>query len=258
MDNNNTTTKFRRNARDFADQTLLLKWTLPIKFIVGVGLIISTILPSSEYALIAGLLLMSSTVVKSVLARLHIYTDPVSKLVLKGRYQSRYQRSLIEEGNSSTNGNNNDDDDDGSFVVFLIGARPNRNIDSFFKFMGDSMEAMITELEDNDTLGYIGSESFVGTTGTLIVQWWKDVESLNAWASSTMRSHHGPWAKLAKMGMKSTDYGFWHETYKVEARNYESIYVNCPPMMFGNCKGVKLEPAMKTAAERMRQKKKKN
>jgi len=30
----------------------------------------------------------------------------------------------------------------------------------------------------------------------------------------------------------------------VQAGNYETIYVNCPPILFGNARGVKLIPAM--------------
>jgi hypothetical protein len=62
--------------------------------------------------------------------------------------------------------------------------------------MGDAFKEMILELENDETPGYVGSESFVGATGTLVVQWCKDVESLNSWASSNVRSYKGPWAKL--------------------------------------------------------------
>jgi len=242
----------RRSPFDYLDRTLFpFKWALPIRFMIGFGLVLSAVLPNTNYALLVGLILMSPTILKSVFAYMGLYTDPLSQLVLKGRYEAKMMSQ--KNGKIETPDNNNEED---SFVVFLIGARPHRNVDGFFKWMGDAMETMIRELEDNETLGYIGAEIFAGTTGFMTVQWWKDVESLNTWASSNMRSHKGPWAKLAKMGAKSADYGFWHETYKVNAGNYESIYVNCPPMMFGNCKGVTLENAKDTAAQRMRGKKK--
>lgn len=240
----------RRSPFDYMDKTLYpFKWALPIHFMVGIGLVLSATLPDAYHALLAGLVLISPTILKSIFAYLGLYTDPLSQLVLKGRYQSKLSKS-----ETVTNPDNGAEED--SFVVFLIGARPHRNIDGFFKWMGDAMETMIRELENDDTLGYIGAETFIGTTGSMTVQWWKDVESLNAWASSNMRSHKGPWAKLARMGAKSADYGFWHETYKVNAGNYETIYVNCPPMMFGNCRGVTLENAKESAAKRMRDMKK--
>lgn len=251
--NKSTQSDVRRGPMDYADRTLFpFKWALPIQFIIGLGLLLGAILPNSTYALVGGLVLMCPTILKSIFAYTELYTDPLSRLVLKGRYEANM---IMNKRMSMTTAPDARDKDKHSFVVFLIGARPNRNVDGFFKWMGDAFEKMIQELEDNDTLGYIGSESFVGTTGTLSVQWWEDVESLNAWASSAMRTHSGPWAKLAKMGAKSADYGFWHETYKVTDGNYETIYVNCPPMMLGNCKGVELNIAKKTAVERMKGKK---
>lgn len=53
--------------------------------------------------------------------------------------------------------------------------------------MGDAFKEMIDELESDPSLGYLGSESFVGNTGTLSVQYWKTAKELNAWARDSMK-----------------------------------------------------------------------
>lgn len=207
----------RRNPMDYQDPELFpLKWAFPIKFFVGIGVIIASLLPST-YSLALGFIFIADTIIKSLLIRTKHYTDPLSKRVIPGR-----RHATIE----------------GDFVVFLIGARANRKIDLTFKWMGDSMQNMVKELEDNPSLGYLGSESFVGTTGTLLVQYWKTVEDVNAYAKDASRKHFGTWMEMSKLGKASPDYAFWHETYKVSAGNYENIYVNCPDMMLANCKDV--------------------
>lgn len=157
--------------------------------------------------------------------------DPITKLVVPGRKTPRIE---------------------GDFVVFLIGSRPNRAIDKFYKFMGDAMSSIMKELEEHpDCLGTEGS--FVGSAGTLMVPYWKSQEALNEYARSASNHHAHPWAKVMAMGRECPDYAFWHETFLVKDGNYEAIYVNSAPIMLGNCKGVTLEDCkgrMATAAGR--------
>jgi hypothetical protein len=40
-------------------------------------------------------------------------------------------------------------------------------------------------------------------------------------------------------GRECSDCGFWHETHEVKAGRYETVYVNMPSMMLGNCKNVR-------------------
>ena len=102
------------------------------------------------------------------------------------------------------------------------------------------MDAMLAELEANPELGCLGGERFFGTIGPMTVQYWKSMEHLTAYARSMNNQHASPWAKLMKKGRESLDYGFWHEAFIVKAGQHESIYINCPPLMLGNCRGVDL------------------
>jgi hypothetical protein len=57
----------------------------------------------------------------------------------------------------------------------------------------------------------------------LFTQFWRSYEDLNAYASAKDRKHApawGWWNALAKSGTV----GIWHETYRIAAGSYESIY----------------------------------
>ncbi|KAL3893513.1 MAG: hypothetical protein SGARI_008130 [Bacillariaceae sp.] len=152
--------------------------------------------------------------VKGVATLAGMRKDPMTQQVVRGRKMAKIE---------------------GDFVVFHIGFRPNNKIDKFSKWMGDAFESMVEELENDPKLGFLGGEFYAGTTGTFMVQYWKSTDQLNAYARDSTNRHASPWAKLMKMGRESADYGFWHETFEVQAGQYESIFVNCPPMLLGNC-----------------------
>jgi len=145
--------------------------------------------------------------------------DPLSRHVIAGR------KTAIRKGD---------------FVVFHLGARPHKGVDAFFKWMGDAFEEICDELEAHPEYGCLGSEQFFGVTGGLLVQYWASLDALNAYARNKSNTHASPWAKLMKKGRESSDYGFYHEAFEVKDGKYDAIYVNCPPMLLGNCLGVEL------------------
>ena len=77
----------------------------------------------------------------------------------------------------------------GDFVVFHIGARPNNKLDKMFKGMGEAFREMGAELEDHPELGCLGSEAFIGPTGTSSVQCWRSLDHLNAYTRSRTNLH---------------------------------------------------------------------
>ena len=86
-------------------------------------------------SLALGSILVGGTLVKAILSRMGLYTDPLTKQVLKGR-----KTALIK----------------GDFVVFHIGSRANRHVDGNYKWIGDAFQIMSQELEDNPDLGCLG------------------------------------------------------------------------------------------------------
>jgi Domain of unknown function (DUF4188) len=219
----------RRTHLDFVDSSLFpWKWLLEIRTMIGVGFLLGSLFVhfvglSLTAALVVSALLLLPQAYKLVGVLVGFYDPPLRKLVIPGRHTA-----IVREGN---------------FVVFHIGAMPNRSIDMFFKWMGDAMNEMQKELEEHPEYGCWGIENYIGATGTLSIQYWESLEALNGYARNASAKHKSPWAKLLKKGRESADYGFWHETFLVQNGKYETIYNNCPPMLLGNARGVSLVPA---------------
>ena len=126
---------------------------------------------------------------------------------------------------------------DGEAVVFLIGMRFNKlwKIHKWFPVLL-AMPRMITELEKKPELGFLGAHVWFGRT-VIVLQYWRSVDHLNAYAKSRSNAHLPAWAAFNRAIGKSGDVGVWHETYKINEGSYETIYVNMP--LFGLSKAFK-------------------
>jgi hypothetical protein len=209
-----------RKLSDFRDKTLIFKSFLPIRVLVGTGLLLGAFIPW-HFSLLLAFPCLAPSVVKVLMTRLGRYQDPMDRLVQRGR-----KTALIK----------------GDFAVFHIGARPNNTIDNKFKHIGDAMAAIQQELEDRPELGCLGTENYIGENGqgTFTVQYWRSLEHLNAYARSSTNRHYSPWKRLMQIGRESSDIAFWHEAFEVKDGKYECIYVNCPPLLLGNCRETEL------------------
>lgn len=118
---------------------------------------------------------------------------------------------------------------EGDFVVFLIGMRINRPwrlrqwAHVFF-----TMPRLLKELRTaGPEIGFLG-HSPIGMT--LIAQYWRSFEQLEAYARSRDAQHWPAWVTFNRiMKGKRGDVGIWHETYKVRAGEYECFYSGMPP-----------------------------
>jgi len=117
---------------------------------------------------------------------------------------------------------------EGDFVVFLIGARINR-LSKLPKYLwfANTMPKMIKELEGRPESGFLGSERLGFTT---LVQYWRSMDQLIAYARDRDRTHYPYWVRFNKEIRSNGDIGIWHETYVVRAGEYECIYNNMPLM----------------------------
>jgi hypothetical protein len=121
---------------------------------------------------------------------------------------------------------------EGDFVVFLIGMRVNKGwkphkwLPVFL-----AMPKMIRELERRPESGFLGHIMSFG----VIVQYWRSFEHLEAYARDQNQSHWPAWVDFNKrVGASRGDVGIWHETYRVRAGEYETVYSGMP--MFGLAK----------------------
>lgn len=143
--------------------------------------------------------------------------------------------------------------DDGA-VVFLIGMRINRiwKIHKWLPVML-AMTRMLKELYGHRNLGFLSHEAWFGRT-TMMVQYWKSFEHLNAYAKNADAEHLPAWRAFNRTIGSSGDVGIWHETYIIDHHRYESIYHHMP--RFGLAKAGVHSPitgAKDSAAQRIKQ-----
>jgi Monooxygenase af470-like len=119
-------------------------------------------------------------------------------------------------------------DVDGDFVVFLIGMRINQPLKvRQWLPVAAAMPPMLRALDQYPELGCLGYHSWFGRT-TILLQYWRDFESLDRFARDKQLPHLEPWRRFNTAVGRSGVVGVWHETYRVRAGDFEAIYVNMP------------------------------
>jgi Domain of unknown function (DUF4188) len=136
-------------------------------------------------------------------------------------------------------------DIDGDFVVFLIGMRVNRplRVRQWWP-VAAAMPRMLKVLKDHPELGCLGTQQWVGRT-TVMIQYWRDFESLDRFARDKDLPHLEPWRRFNRLVRASGDVGIWHETFRVRAGEYETVYGNMP--VFGLAAAARHLPAGRKA-----------
>ena len=122
---------------------------------------------------------------------------------------------------------------DEPFVVFLIGMRFNKlwKVHKWAPIMG-AMSRMLAELERQPELGFLGADTWLGRT-TLLVQYWRSFEHLEAYAKARDNAHLPAWSAFNRAVGANGDVGIFHETYRVAPGDYETLYANMPPTLLG-------------------------
>ncbi len=141
---------------------------------------------------------------------------------------------------------------DGEVIVFLIGMRINK-LWKIHKWLpvAMAMPRMLKELGQNPQLGFLGAHTWFART-VIVLQYWRSLEDLQAYAKNRDRAHLPAWAAFNKAIGKSGDVGVWHETYRTREGDVETIYVNMPPFGLGKAtKTVTASGRRESAAGRM-------
>ena len=122
---------------------------------------------------------------------------------------------------------------DGDFVVFLIGMRLNKpwQIHKWWP-VASAMPRMLKELHARPELGFLHAEMWLSRT-VLMVQYWRSVEDLLAYAKAKDSAHLPAWQAFNRSIGTDGSVGIWHETYQAGAGTYENVYVNMPPFGLG-------------------------
>jgi len=122
---------------------------------------------------------------------------------------------------------------EGDFVVFLIGLRINHPL-KVHKWwpVTKAMPRMLDELHRHPDLGFIHAETWFART-TIMVQYWRSMEQLLAYAKNRTAEHLPAWQAFNKAVGTDGSVGIWHETYAVSRGTYENVYVNMPAFGLG-------------------------
>lgn len=121
---------------------------------------------------------------------------------------------------------------EGDFVVFLIGTRFGWRIIRNLWFLL-TMPAMLRELDEHPEIGLLGYENYFGFGSAIVVQYWRSWEHLEAYARNADAKHFPNWVKFNKRIGSNGSIGIWHETFRVRAGEFETVYNNMPPYGLG-------------------------
>ncbi|RVT62549.1 DUF4188 domain-containing protein [Niallia taxi] len=119
-------------------------------------------------------------------------------------------------------------DNSEDIVVFIIGMRVNKRL-AMHKWLPvfTAMPGMIKELYTNkEELGFLSMESYFGMKTTAMIQYWRSVEDLLAYAHN--EKHLTAWKSFNQKVGNNDAVGIYHETYQIRKGNYEAIYANMP------------------------------
>ncbi|ANY09266.1 DUF4188 domain-containing protein [Pseudonocardia sp. HH130630-07] len=114
-------------------------------------------------------------------------------------------------------------------VVFLIGMRINKpwRPDAWLPAFA-AMPRMLAELSADPDSGLLGYRTLIGAGGPLVVQYWRDRESLFSYAVDASGEHRPAWAAFNRRARRVPGaVGIWHETFAVG--EFETCYGDMPP-----------------------------
>jgi hypothetical protein len=86
----------------------------------------------------------------------------------------------------------------------------------------------VLALLKDQSKGLLGSRVLPGLRGITLIQYWRSFEQLERFARGQDDPHLPAWRRFNQLVGTGGDVGIWHETYRVEAGAYESIYNNMP------------------------------
>ena len=144
---------------------------------------------------------------------------------------------------------------DGDVVVFLIGMRVNRwhRVRAWWPTFA-AMGPMVRELYADPQSGLLGHRTTLAAGGPMLVQYWRSMDHLLAYAHDTGQHHRPSWQSFNAGARRAGDaVGIWHETYVVPAGGHESMYVGVPVQGLAKAtEQVPVGPRSDSASQRLR------
>jgi Domain of unknown function (DUF4188) len=116
------------------------------------------------------------------------------------------------------------------------------------------MGPMIKTLYQHPEKGFLGAQTFVYWRGIAVVQYWRSFDDLEKFARDKSDPHLSAWRRFNRAIGTDGSVGIWHESFLVDAGQYEAVYGNMP--VFGLAAATKHVPAVghrETARRRLGQ-----
>jgi hypothetical protein len=139
-------------------------------------------------------------------------------------------------------------------VVFLIGMRVNelRRVDQWLPVFS-AMPKMIRELMRHPEMGLLHIESWGRWRQTLMVQYWRDMDSLMRYATARDSEHLPAWAEYNRRARNAHAVGIWHEAYEVHPETSHIVYRDMPLFGMGKATTAKRVEHLPTQPVRRRE-----
>lgn len=136
-------------------------------------------------------------------------------------------------------------------VVVLIGMRFNHwwRVDKWL-FVMLAMFRALRHLADHDE-GLLANYAWFGRT-TLMLQYWRSMDELQAFAANPDAPHLAAWRKYVRRIGDDGSVGAYHEAYQVRPGGTDVVYVNMPAFgLAGATAPVKVDAGRNTARQRV-------
>jgi hypothetical protein len=91
-----------------------------------------------------------------------------------------------------------------------------------------AMGPMLQTLYAHPEKGFLGGESFFGWRLSALLQYWRSFDDLERFARHPSEPHLAAWKRFNQSIGADGSVGIWHETYLVQAGQYECLYGNMP------------------------------
>jgi hypothetical protein len=104
------------------------------------------------------------------------------------------------------------------------------------------MPKMLSSLKSDPMKGFLGGHTFLYWRGIAMVQYWNSFEDLEHFARTESEAHIGAWRRFNTAVGSDGSVGVWHETYLIQPKQQESVYVNMPS--FGLAEATSHVPAV--------------
>lgn len=141
------------------------------------------------------------------------------------------------------------------FVVFFIGMRINhlRRVNEWVPVLRAAF-AMTRELKELPDSPLLESRTMLTVTDwrvPMFIQYWRSMEELEAWANNADRRHRPAQRDFFRRTAYNGHVGVWHETFRVQAGQFEAIYANMPRMGLAAAGRYSTLPSTSTMRDRL-------